>query len=86
MVLCDFEAHGIIKEKYDVVTARSDLGVGVRFGYASNEIGFGWTNAAFLVLYDALTPPAKARLLERCRTRAEALSSISVVNQAMLLQ
>ena len=86
MVLHDFEAHGTIKEKYDVVTARSDLGAGVRFGYASNEIGFGWTNAAFLVLYDAMTPPAKARFLERCRERTTALSNITAVNHAMLLQ
>jgi alpha,alpha-trehalase len=86
MVLRDFQAHLSIKEKYDVVTARSDLGAGVRFGYASNEIGFGWTNAAFLVLYDALTPPAKARFLERCRTSAEAISNVTIVKQSMLQQ
>jgi alpha,alpha-trehalase len=86
MVLRDFAAHHSIKEKYDVVTARSDLGAGVRFGYASNEIGFGWTNAAFLVLYDALTPPAKARFLERCRTPAEASSNVTIVKQTMLQQ
>ena len=28
----------------------SDLGAGLRFGYGSNEIGFGWTNAVVLEL------------------------------------
>jgi len=61
MVLRDFAEHGTIKEKYDVVAAKSDLAAGLKFGYASNEIGFGWTNAAFLVLYDELTPAARAK-------------------------
>ncbi len=69
MVLRDFEAHGTIKEKYDVVKATSELGPGVRFGYSSNEIGFGWTNAAFLVLYKDLTPAAKIRLDQLCRDK-----------------
>jgi alpha,alpha-trehalase len=66
MVLRDFAAHGTIKEKYDVVSAKSDLAAGLKFGYASNEIGFGWTNAAFLVLYDELTPAARAKLIADC--------------------
>ncbi len=56
MVLRDFCEHGTIKEKYDVVTGSSELAAGLRFGYSSNEIGFGWTNAAFLVMYNDLTP------------------------------
>jgi len=56
MVLQDFRKHGTIREKYDVVSRRSDLSAGLRFGYATNEIGFVWTNAAFLVLYDELSP------------------------------
>jgi alpha,alpha-trehalase len=66
MVLRDFEEHGTIKEKYDVVAAKSDLPPGFKFGYASNEIGFGWTNAAFLVLYDELTPAARQRFVTAC--------------------
>jgi len=30
------------------VAGQSDVATGIRFGYASNEIGFGWTNAVFL--------------------------------------
>jgi alpha,alpha-trehalase len=62
MVLHDFLEHGTIKEKYDVATGRSDLAAGIRFGYQSNEVGFGWTNAAFLVLYDQLSKVVQARL------------------------
>jgi alpha,alpha-trehalase len=55
MVVQDFEEHGTIKEKYDVVTARSDLAAGLRFGYTSNEAGFGWTNAAAVIFSNELT-------------------------------
>ena len=49
MVVRDFEEHGTIKEKYDVVTGKSDLAAGLKFGYTSNEAGFGWTNAAIVL-------------------------------------
>jgi alpha,alpha-trehalase len=52
MVRADFEAHGVIVEKYDVTTGRSDVAPGLRFGYGSNEVGFGWTNGVFLDLAD----------------------------------
>lgn len=56
MVLRDFHAapaeQRTLKEKYDVVAGTSD--VDVKFGYPSNEVGFGWTNAAFIVLYEEL--------------------------------
>lgn len=55
MILRDFAEHGTIKEKYDVVAARSDLSASLKFGYGTNEIGFGWTNAAFLVLRNQLS-------------------------------
>jgi alpha,alpha-trehalase len=48
LVAQDFAAHGTIVEKYDVRRRSSDLAEGLKFGYASNEIGFGWTNAAVL--------------------------------------
>jgi alpha,alpha-trehalase len=48
----DFAAHGTIKEKYDVVTGKSDLAEDVWYGYVTNEVGFGWTNAAFVLLYE----------------------------------
>ncbi len=66
MILRDFALHNTIKEKYDVVKAASDLGPGIKFGYESNEIGFGWTNAAFVVLYDELTPAGKEQLKLAC--------------------
>lgn len=54
LVLRDFIRYGTIKEKYDVEAGESELGAQLQFGYLSNEIGFGWTNAAFLVLLDNL--------------------------------
>ena len=45
-----FESHGTIVEKYDVVRRSSDVSAGLRFGYDSNEIGFGWTNGVFVEL------------------------------------
>jgi len=54
LILRDFARHGTIMEKYDVEAGESDLGDKVKFGYLSNEVGFGWTNAAFLVLSEKL--------------------------------
>ncbi len=47
-VVNDFMLHNGIVEKYDVVTGRSDVAADIKFGYSSNEIGFGWTNAIVL--------------------------------------
>ncbi|HEX8069859.1 MAG TPA: trehalase family glycosidase [Pyrinomonadaceae bacterium] len=58
LVLKDFLAHNVIVEKYDVARRTSDLGAGIKFGYAANQIGFGWTNAAFVELLARL-PPAR---------------------------
>jgi alpha,alpha-trehalase len=51
LVLKEFSEHNVIVEKYDVERRDSQIRGGLRFGYSSNEIGFGWTNAAFLELY-----------------------------------
>jgi len=56
LVADDFDAHGTIVEKYDVRRRTSDLRQGLRFGYTSNEVGFGWTNAAVLELLAGLRP------------------------------
>jgi alpha,alpha-trehalase len=53
-VVKEFEEHGKILEKYDVVRRESDVSSGIRFGYSSNEVGFGWTNAAVLELLAGL--------------------------------
>ena len=37
-------------EKYDVKRRHSDVAAGIRFGYSANQVGFGWTNAAFVEL------------------------------------
>jgi alpha,alpha-trehalase len=53
-VVKEFEEHAKILEKYDVVRRESDVSSGIRFGYSSNEVGFGWTNAAVLELLAGL--------------------------------
>jgi alpha,alpha-trehalase len=56
--------RGAMFEKYDVANARASVAGKLRFGYVSNEIGFGWTNGVFLELYAAL-PDADKRLVTR---------------------
>jgi alpha,alpha-trehalase len=53
-VVKEFEEHGVILEKYDLVRRESDVSAGIRFGYSANQIGFGWTNAAVLELLAGL--------------------------------
>ena len=53
-VVKEFEEHGVILEKYDLVRRESDVSSGIRFGYSANQIGFGWTNAAVLDLLAGL--------------------------------
>jgi alpha,alpha-trehalase len=48
MVAENFRHDGTIREKYNVVTRSSETRVNV--GYSQNQIGFGWTNGAYLVL------------------------------------
>lgn len=50
LITKEFAEHNVIVEKYDVVQRESDVESGIRFGYSSNEIGFGWTNAVYLAL------------------------------------
>jgi alpha,alpha-trehalase len=57
VVAREYRKHGILVEKYDVVRGGAKLARELRFGYHSNEAGFGWTNAVFTALYDEL--PAK---------------------------
>ncbi len=57
LVASDLAEHGTIVEKYDVEQCRSDLGDGLRFGYTSNEAGFGWTNGVVLELLADVTEP-----------------------------
>ncbi len=64
LVADQYRATGRIVEKYDVVRRSMELGTEIRFGYGSNEAGFGWTNAAFTALYDHLPPANQAALLK----------------------
>lgn len=50
----DFREHGTIVEKYDVQRRRSDVAAGITFGYAANQVGFGWTNAAVVRLLEEM--------------------------------
>jgi alpha,alpha-trehalase len=61
LVAKEFDEHGTIVEKYDVRRRESDVSAGIRFGYSSNEIGFGWTNAAVLDLLTGVRQPAPVR-------------------------
>ncbi len=47
-----FAADGTIREKYNVVAGNSNVKVST--GYTSNEIGFGWTNAIYLKMREAI--------------------------------
>lgn len=50
LTIQEFEKHGVLFEKYDVCACSSDVSAKIHFGYSSNEIGFGWTNAVVLEL------------------------------------
>jgi alpha,alpha-trehalase len=65
LVLDQYRRSGVIVEKYDVVRRTDALEGELRFGYRTNEAGFGWTNAAFTALWDALPPEAQARVMAR---------------------
>ena len=59
-VLRNFRRDETIREKYDVTTRSSETKVSG--GYTENVIGFGWTNAAFVVLLHDLSREDRARL------------------------
>jgi alpha,alpha-trehalase len=65
MVLEQYSKSGRIVEKYNVVRRSTDVSGEIRFGYQSNEVGFGWTNAAVTALIDQLPREQKNRLLGR---------------------
>jgi alpha,alpha-trehalase len=57
----NYRREGTIREKYNVVTRTTEANVTA--GYQANVVGFGWTNAAFLVMLHALTPEDRESLL-----------------------
>jgi alpha,alpha-trehalase len=64
MVQQEFRRTGTILEKYDVERRAADIRGEVRYGYSSNEVGFGWTNGVFKVLLDELPPVDRRKVLE----------------------
>jgi alpha,alpha-trehalase len=52
MLVEDFERRGTLLEKYDVDRRTSRVEGAIRFGYESNEVGFGWTNGVALLFLD----------------------------------
>ena len=64
LLLGQYLAHGALFEKYDVVARKSAVGRNIRYGYHSNEVGFGWTNGVALELWNDL-PAARRPLVKR---------------------
>ena len=60
MVAANFRYDGTIREKYNAVTRSSETAV--KAGYNINVVGFGWTNAVFLIFLHDL-PPAMVEKL-----------------------
>jgi alpha,alpha-trehalase len=65
-VLAEFVARGAVFEKYDVEQRASSV-AGLRFGYLSNELGFGWTNGVFRVLENELGPAQRDAIVRAAR-------------------
>jgi len=58
LVRDEYRKVGFIVEKYDVVRRGTDSS-SIRFGYQSNQAGFGWTNAVYTRLLDELPAEKK---------------------------
>ena len=56
----NFRHDGTIREKYNLVTRSSESQIAA--GYNQNVIGFGWTNAAFLIFLHDLPPEMVEKL------------------------
>ncbi|MBC7792989.1 MAG: alpha,alpha-trehalase, partial [Clostridia bacterium] len=63
LVLQEFREHDVIFEKYDVIARDSAVAANVHFGYSTNVIGFGWTNATWTALWDALPESERAKVV-----------------------
>ena len=53
-----FARDGTIREKYNLVTGSSQ--VTVSNGYKTNQVGFGWTNAVYLLFKEIKPEPDTA--------------------------
>ncbi len=75
MVKQNYECDRSIREKYDVITASTE--VNVASGYKMNVVGFGWTNAAYLkmgaLIKNSGEPPPQIEIPHRaCAAQAAA--------------
>jgi alpha,alpha-trehalase len=50
MATREFERTGHLMEKYDVKRCSAEVKDEIQYGYASNELGFGWTNGVLAEL------------------------------------
>jgi len=64
MVAREYRQHGDLEEKYDVVKQTDNVVGALRYGYHSNEAGFGWTNAVFTALLDQLPSDHQGEILK----------------------
>jgi len=55
-IKANFDRDHTIREKYDVVSGSSQLDLAT--GYKTNEVGFGWSNAAYLKMQQLLAETA----------------------------
>ncbi|MBS1841476.1 MAG: trehalase [Acidobacteria bacterium] len=60
MIAENFRRDGTIREKYNAVTRSSETAV--KAGYNINVVGFGWTNAAFVVFLSELPKELREKL------------------------
>lgn len=63
MVAAQYCERGTLLEKYDVVRRSVEVDREVRFGYHTNEAGFGWTNGVFTNLLDDLPSETQQGIL-----------------------
>ena len=63
MVHHEYRSSGNLEEKYDVVRGSAQIGNELRYGYRTNEAGFGWTNGVFEVLFDGLSKQHQSEIL-----------------------
>jgi len=78
LVRDEYLKTGTIVEKYDVVHGSAEVSAGIRFGYRSNEAGFGWTNAVFTALLDELNSNSRREILNGERATGETRDAASI--------
>jgi alpha,alpha-trehalase len=78
LVRDEYLKTGTIVEKYDVVHRSAEISGDIRFGYRSNEAGFGWTNAVFTALLDELGSDSGREILNGGHATRETRDAASI--------